>query len=126
MQISTDPATLRAALIGYQQQLEFVNSQIDQLRRKLGKTPASPVFGEAAQARKHHVSPEGRARIAAAQRRRWAAAERLLAPAGKIFKIRDSLGGARLAPARTNLFLPFRNRREFETVPASQPVPMLS
>jgi hypothetical protein len=73
MQISTDPSTLRAALIGYQQQLDFVNSQIDQLRRKLGKTPVSPLLGDAAQTRKHHVSPEGRARIAAAQRRRWAA-----------------------------------------------------
>jgi hypothetical protein len=76
MQISTDPATLRAALVGYQQRLDFVNSQIDQLRRKLGKTPGVPMIGAAALPRKHHVSPEGRARIAAAQRRRWAAARK--------------------------------------------------
>jgi hypothetical protein len=77
MQISTDPAILRAALIGYQQQLDYVNSQIDQLRRKLAGAPAVPMLGETvAQPRKHHVSPEGRARIAAAQRRRWAATRR--------------------------------------------------
>jgi len=74
MQMSTDPAVLKAALIGYQQQLAYINAQIDQLRRKLAKAPMIEFLGgPATQVRKHHVSPEGRARIAAAQRRRWAA-----------------------------------------------------
>jgi hypothetical protein len=77
MEISMDPAVLRAALIGYQRRLDYVSTQIDRLGRMLTGVPAFPMLGEtAAPAPKHYVSPEGRARIAAAQKRRWAAARK--------------------------------------------------
>ena len=75
MALSLDRATLEAALVGYQQQLETIESKMAELRRKLGR-PAGP--GAATPAvkksvsRKHRMSAEGRARIAAAQRARWA------------------------------------------------------
>lgn len=74
---------LQMALLGYQQQLNEVEGKITNLRRRLGShsteapsvasTSAAPTAGEP---RKHRISPEGRARIAAAQRRRWAAAKK--------------------------------------------------
>ena len=69
---------LKAALIGYQQELERVKGKIAQLRRMAGGRAA----GRTAKARKHHVSAEGRARIAAAQRKRWAAVKRAVAGKG--------------------------------------------
>jgi hypothetical protein len=70
MALQLDRATLQAALVGYQQQLEEIQTKMNELRRRLGSAPASaaaPVPG-----RKHRMSAAGRARIAAAQRARWA------------------------------------------------------
>ncbi len=66
---------MEAALVGYQQQLQQIEMKMAELRRKLGKPVASP--GPVKKAvksapRKHRMSAEGRARIAAAQRARWA------------------------------------------------------
>lgn len=74
-----DLGILQAALIGYQQQLDDINAKIADLRRRLGSrgsnTPAAGVAPRAPQ-KKHRISAEGRARIAAAQRRRWAATKK--------------------------------------------------
>ena len=77
--LQDDPSMLQAALLGYQQQLNEINAKIAELRRRLGgrsvpaaasnKTPRAPQ-------KKHRISAEGRALIAAAQRRRWAAAKK--------------------------------------------------
>ena len=77
MSISLDKATLEAALVGYQQHLQQIESKMADLRRLLGQAPAaSPAAKRARKAapgkQKHRMSPEGRARIAAAQRARWA------------------------------------------------------
>jgi hypothetical protein len=65
---------MEAALVGYQQQLQQIEMKMVELRRKLGKpagpSPAKPA--EKTAPRKHRMSAEGRARIAAAQRARWA------------------------------------------------------
>jgi hypothetical protein len=67
-----DSATLAAALVGYRTQLEEIEGRIRALRARLGgKTLAAA--GDRKPVRKHAISAEGRARIAAAQRRRWAA-----------------------------------------------------
>jgi hypothetical protein len=72
-----DPDIINAALIGYQQELERIKGKIADLQRQLGRrSEAAPAPAHARPARKHHVSAEGRARIAAAQRKRWAAAKR--------------------------------------------------
>jgi hypothetical protein len=74
MALSLDRATMEAALVGYQQQLQHIEMKMSELRRKLGKPGAPSPAKPAAKAapRKHRMSAEGRARIAAAQRARWA------------------------------------------------------
>jgi hypothetical protein len=79
-----DAATLQAALAGYRQQLDEIEQKMAELRRRLGKTSNGATPKSAAPAsrpvkrrtRKHRMSEEGRARIAAAQRARWAKAKR--------------------------------------------------
>ena len=68
-----EQSLLQAALLGYQQQLADIEAKIAEVKRRLGgkKTPAA-----ATSAKKHHISAEGRARIAEAQRKRWAAAKK--------------------------------------------------
>jgi hypothetical protein len=77
MSISLDKATLEAALVGYQQHLQQIEAKMTELRRMLRQAPAAePVAKRAKNAgprkQKHRMSAEGRARIAAAQRARWA------------------------------------------------------
>jgi len=78
MSISLDKATLEAALVGYQQHLEQIQTKMAEIRRTLAGTPAAasaakgPRKAAAPAKQKHRMSPEGRARIAAAQRARWA------------------------------------------------------
>ena len=75
MAISLDTATLEAALIGYDQQLRRIEAKMMEIRGILGgaagKRPAKHSGGALAR-KKHRMSAEGRARIAAAQRARWA------------------------------------------------------
>jgi hypothetical protein len=70
---------MEAALVGYEQQLQQIEMKMAELRRKLGKPVAGPSpVKKAVKAapRKHRMSAEGRARIAAAQRARWAKAKK--------------------------------------------------
>jgi hypothetical protein len=68
---------LQAALLGYQQQLEVINAKISELKRRLGgRTAAASGPTARPPQKKHRISAEGRARIAAAQRKRWAAAKK--------------------------------------------------
>jgi hypothetical protein len=86
MAIQLDTPTLQAALVGYQQQLETIQQKMAEIRRSLGKSasvPATKGNGVAAHTgavkaapRRHRMSEEGRARIAAAQRARWAKSKR--------------------------------------------------
>jgi hypothetical protein len=78
MALTLDKATLEAALVGYQQQLRQIEAKMHELRQTLGHAPNSRQLEisakPTAKTRKtrHHMSEEGRARIAAAQRARWA------------------------------------------------------
>src|SRR5438067_13423705 len=70
-----DTSLLEAALVGYQSQLEKITSAIADLQKRLryagaGGVPA-PVT-RTPRRKKRTMSPEGRARIAEAQRKRWA------------------------------------------------------
>ena len=83
MSISLDKATLEAALMGYQQHLHQIEAKMADLRRLIGHTnsgSSAPAIKRARKAaprkQKHRMSPEGRARIAAAQRARWAKAKK--------------------------------------------------
>jgi hypothetical protein len=64
---TTDHDFLQAALIGYEQRLAEIDQKIAELRRRTGQTASAP-----AQAKRRTMSPAGRRKIAAAQRRRWA------------------------------------------------------
>jgi septal ring factor EnvC (AmiA/AmiB activator) len=64
MSISLDKATLEAALVGYQQQLQQIEAKMAELRRMLGKAPAAaPAAKRARKAapakQKHRMSAEG-------------------------------------------------------------------
>ncbi len=79
MSLTLDRPTLEAALVGYQQHLEQIEAKMAELRRLLGKAPAQAGKARPKATRgkqKHKMSPEGRARIAAAQRARWAKVKR--------------------------------------------------
>ena len=77
---SLDKATLEAALVGYQHQVEEIQAKISAIRKML--TGAASAVGPKAKKaaaphkQKHKMSAEGRARIAAAQRARWAKAKK--------------------------------------------------
>jgi hypothetical protein len=75
----TDSSFLEAALIGYQHQLASVTAKITEIKSRLGvRTPmnVAPLARNGSKRKKHRISAEGRARIAAAQTKRWAAAKR--------------------------------------------------
>jgi hypothetical protein len=85
MSVHLDSATLQAALAGYQQQLEHIEAKMAEVRRLLRAGSATAKSTASAKAeparagrrpRKHRMSAEGRARIAAAQRARWAKVKR--------------------------------------------------
>jgi hypothetical protein len=69
-----DASLLHAALLGYQSQLEKITSAIADLQKRLGNADAGgvPAQGRAPRRKKRRISAEGRARIAEAQRKRWA------------------------------------------------------
>ena len=69
--MKSDPSLLQAALIGYESQLAKIEEAMADLRRRI-KT--GPDGGSApASSRKRILSAGARRRIAAAQKKRWAA-----------------------------------------------------
>ncbi len=73
MRTELDAGLMGAALVGYQSRLDEVNAKIKELREQLAGLTA-PAADRSEPPQKHYLSAEGRARIAAAQRRRWAKA----------------------------------------------------
>jgi hypothetical protein len=76
--MTQDTSLLQAALIGYQAQAEKLTLAIADLEKRLGQRSGGRTSATSSNGtrRKHTISPEGRARIAAAQKKRWAAARR--------------------------------------------------
>jgi len=78
-----DDADVLAAIEGYKSRMVKIALKMDEIERRLGRNPSSgrkPAvsivlqrLGVATlgQKKPHKISPEGRARIAEAQRRRW-------------------------------------------------------
>ena len=66
-----DAALLRAALVGYQNQIEEIDQANADLRRRLGGRTAG--IRPAKRGGKRQLSAAARRRIAAAQKKRWAA-----------------------------------------------------
>ncbi|SRR5579885_2838666 len=83
---ANDPELLAAALVGYEQQRSEITEKIAEIQRQLGGRAGrgSEVSANgAAPARKRTMSAAARKRIAAAQKKRWAAYRTGHAPAAK-------------------------------------------
>ena len=72
--VSHDPSLLQAALFGYQMEKEKIEAKIRDIQAQLkGKKASAPVAAKAAKSGgRREMSDAARARIAAAQRKRWA------------------------------------------------------
>jgi hypothetical protein len=72
--------TLEAALVGYQEQLDSIHARMAEIRSALGgKAPATTGAAPTASP-KRRISAAGRARMAAAQRKRWAESRQQAGP----------------------------------------------
>ena len=80
-----DMTTLEMALVGYQVERQKIEDKIRELQSRLkGKRVAAPAASEPKPAgRKRVLSAAARARIAAAQKKRWAEHRKKLAGASK-------------------------------------------
>jgi hypothetical protein len=97
-----DSTILEMAIVGYQSQLETISAKIADIKAQLGQRgPGRPKATVAAGARTDHAGPQkrrtiskaGRARIAAAQRARWAAQKQQQAAPEKPKKRKLSAAG---------------------------------
>jgi hypothetical protein len=75
-----DTETLQAALVGCQHQIDTIQARMAEIRSALGvKAPAKAGTAPTAKPTRR-ISAAGRARIAAAQRKRWAESKRQTGP----------------------------------------------
>jgi len=71
--LSHDPGLLQAALFGYQMEKEKIEGKIRELQAQLkGKKAPAPAAKTAKSGGRREMSDAARARIAAAQKKRWA------------------------------------------------------
>src|ERR1017187_8201606 len=81
----SDIETLQMALIGYEAERQKIEATMAEIRGQLGthsKGASAPAKTPTSEAKpKHRMSAAGRARIAEAQRKRWAAAKKHSDPA---------------------------------------------
>ena len=68
-----DTSLLQAALIGYESEISRLHAEIAAIQKELGTAKRSVLGGGAGSPAPHTMSDAGRKRIAAAQRKRWAA-----------------------------------------------------
>jgi hypothetical protein len=90
--VRIDQDLLEAALVGYRQKLQEIEGNIEELKRRMGgrRAPA---------ARGRELSPEARARIAEAQRKRWEAFRRKSQGAAKATSRKAAAKKGRRRPA---------------------------
>lgn len=69
--MKTDPALLRAALVGYEDKLARIDAAISEIRHALEQMGRPAAEGTPRRARRK-MTRAARARIAAAQKKRWA------------------------------------------------------
>src|ERR1017187_533175 len=80
----SDIETLQMALIGYQAERQKIEATMAGISSQLGlhsKGTSAPAKGTSETKPKHRMSAAGRARIAEAQRKRWAASKKQSEPA---------------------------------------------
>ena len=97
-----DRTILEMAIVGYQSQLEMISEKMTDIRAQLGQRgpgrpkatiPTATGTDHAGPQKRRTISKAGRARIAAAQRARWAAQKRQQAQPAKPKKRKLSAAG---------------------------------
>jgi hypothetical protein len=68
-----DGDTLQAALIGYRHEHDQIATKMEEIRRQIGGRSAVSVVANTPEGKKRVMSAAARKRIAAGQKRRWAA-----------------------------------------------------
>jgi hypothetical protein len=118
-QSKTDSSILEMALIGYQSQLEKISATIADIKAQLGhRGPGRPkgaatAKDAAAPQKRRTISKAGRARIAAAQRARWAAQKQQHAQPEKPKKRKISAAGLKaIREATKKRWAAYRKARE--------------
>ena len=100
--LSVNPEVIEAAIQGFEYQKAQIDQRIAELRALRSGEPVSPAKAAATPAGgKRVLSAEARARIAAAQRKRWAAARKGGTPAKAAKPRRLSAAGRRAIIAAT-------------------------
>jgi hypothetical protein len=98
-QSKIDNAILEMAIVGYQSELERLSAKIADIKAQLGQRgpgrpkAAAAATDHAALPKRRTISKAGRARIAAAQRARWAAQKQQQAQPAKSMKRKLSAAG---------------------------------
>ena len=81
MPVKLTPEIITAAILGFEEQRRQIDSRIDALRAMLSAGPAATAATPPATKRKRRkMSAAGRARIAEAQRKRWAESKKQSEP----------------------------------------------
>jgi len=109
-----DTELLEAALIGFLHQRDELESKIEELRSRIGGVSGGGTMGESA-AGKRLLSPTARRRIAAAQKKRWAAykSKNGETSAAKPHKrVLSAAGRARIIAATKKRWAAFRKAQE--------------
>jgi hypothetical protein len=81
MPTKLDNEILAAAIEGFEAQKRHIDTQIAEIRQKLGGGSAEPAATPEPGRKRRKMSAAGRKRIAEAQRKRWAASRKESAPA---------------------------------------------
>src|ERR1039457_348019 len=94
----SDSETLQMALVGYEAERQKIEATMAGIRSQLGlhsKGASAPAKTPTSEAKpKHRMSAAGRARIAEAQRKRWAATKKATEPAPATSKPKRRLSAA--------------------------------
>ena len=77
------PEIITAAILGYEQQKRHITTKIAELRSLLSGAPAESSAPESRKPKRRKMSAAARARIAEAQRKRWAASKKASEPVPK-------------------------------------------
>jgi hypothetical protein len=97
-----DTSMLEMAIIGYQSEVQRISAKIADIKAQLGQpgpgwpkatVASATATDQAAAPKRHTISKAGRARVAAAQRARWAAQKRQPAQPAKPKKRKLSAAG---------------------------------
>jgi hypothetical protein len=115
--VTVDKTLLEAALSGYERQREDLEAKIAEIRRHLGSAPVAVTSTESGSGKKRVINAAARKRMAAAQKKRWAAYRKVQGAPAKAPKAKRVLSAA----AKRNIAEATRKRwAEYRAAKASK------